>query len=31
MAFLLDYLDWRGDLSFALDPVNPASVIIVTE
>ena len=31
MAFLLDYLDWRGDLSFALDPVNEADLYLISK
>ena len=31
MAFLLDYLDWRGDLSFHVDPVNEADYYLISK
>lgn len=31
MAVLLDYLDWRGDLSFAVDPANEADLYLISK
>ena len=31
MALLLDYLDWRGDLSFHVDPVNEADYYLISK
>ena len=31
MSVLLDYLDWRGDLSFQVDPVNEADYYLISK
>ena len=31
MANLFDYLDWRGDLSFCIDPVNEADLYLISK
>ncbi len=31
MAVLLDYLDWRGDLPFSLDPANEADYYLISK
>ena len=31
MAVLFDYLDWRGDLSFASDPANEADYYLISK
>ena len=31
MALLLDYLDWRGDLTFSADPVNEADYYLISK